>query len=66
MAVTVPLLILYYLYCRKSGKRFFAGVWKGALFLWVFLIAANFLVKNYYLIFRQVDLLKIMDGRFGF
>ena len=66
MAVIIPLLILYYAYCRKNGKIFSQGMWKSALFLWIFLIAANFVVKNYYLIFRQVDLLRIMDGRFGF
>lgn len=57
LAVAVPCLIVWYIRCRKKKKPFSQNIWQGVLFAGIFLLTANFLIKNYFLLFLGRDLL---------
>lgn len=60
LAVSVPGLILWYLRCRKKKKPFTQKSWQMVLFAAVFLVTANFFLKNY-LLFQGIDVLAALD-----
>lgn len=57
LAAAVPALLLYWLYGRRRGRKMRNAVWMTVLYAGVLILVVNFLVKNYYLLVRQVDLL---------
>ena len=59
--VTVPLLIFCSLYSRKTKKMLSHRVWKNILFFGLGLLVFNFLIKNYLLLFRKLDVLALLD-----
>lgn len=55
-----PLLLLWYVYCRKKDKPFRQICWKAALVGGAVLMGGNFVVKNG-LLFWGVDVLAVLD-----
>lgn len=61
MAVAIPLFLLYFLMCRKKKKRMSQRLWNITLCGGIFIAIANFLIKNYFLLYRHADILKMLD-----
>lgn len=61
MAVSLPFLLLWYVRCRKRKKPFSPKVWKTVLYAGVIILVLNFILKNYYLLFRGQDVLSALD-----
>lgn len=62
LAVTVPLLVLSFLYCRRQKKTFSQRIWKNVLFFGLGLLVLNVAVKNYFLIIKELDVLAVLDA----
>ena len=62
LAVSVPTLLIWYILCRKKKKTFSQKLWKNVLWFGVFLLAANFLIKNALLILWGRDVLAMLNG----
>lgn len=65
LAAALPFLALYFLYCRKKKKHMATRIWKTILYAGFLITTVNFLLKNYLLLFHQVDVLKILDSITG-
>lgn len=65
LAAALPLLALYFLYCRKKKRLMDQRLWKTILYAGLFIMVVNFLLKNYLLLFHQVDVLKVLDNITG-
>ena len=63
LAICVPSLLAWYVYCRKKKKTFSQKIWKNVLWFSVFLITANFVVKNASLILSGQDILTAIAGK---
>lgn len=57
MAVCIPSFLLYRFYCMQKKKALRPAVWMTVLFTGIVILVVNFVVKNYYLLVRHVDLL---------
>lgn len=57
LAVILPALLVSLLYCRRRRKPLPVWAWKGAAYMGIVVLAVNFAVKNYFLIFKGMDLL---------
>lgn len=57
MAVSIPSFLMYRLYCMRKKKTPRPAVWMTVLFIGIAVLVVNFVVKNYYLLVRHVDLL---------
>lgn len=65
LAASLPLLALYFLYCRKKKKAMAQWLWKAMLYAGMLIIVLNFCIKNYFLLFHQIDVLKMLDSITG-
>lgn len=65
LAVVLPLLSLWYVWCRTQKKPFSQKVWKTVLYAGLFILTLNFLVKNYLLLFQKTDILALLDESAG-
>ena len=57
MAVAIPSFLLYRFYCMRKKKALRPAVWMTVLFIGIAILVVNFVIKNYYLLVRHVDLL---------
>lgn len=64
LAVCIPILLFVSLYRRRKGKQLPDRLLKGALYVGILIMAVNFVVKNYYLLYLHQDLLKQLDSLF--
>ena len=57
MAVSIPSFLLYRFYCAGKKKPVRPAVWMTALGAGIIRLVMNFIIKNYFLLVRHVDLL---------
>ncbi|MEF9954172.1 MAG: DUF2752 domain-containing protein [Clostridium sp.] len=65
LALVLPILLLCWFYDRRKKKMMFQKLWKPILYAGILIIAANFVIKNYFLLVRHVDILSILDRLMG-
>lgn len=61
MAVSIPAIMMYRLYCLKKGGKMRPLFWMTAVFAGLVLLVVNFIIKNYYLLVEHVDLLALIN-----
>lgn len=57
LAVSIPAFLLYRFYCAGKKKTMRPAVWMTALVIGITILTLNFIVKNYFLLVKHVDLL---------
>lgn len=60
--VTCPVLLLYWIHCKRKKKQMRYLNWKWILYTGLGILIINFAVKNYVLLACHVDLLALLDG----
>ena len=65
LAASALFLFICFLVCRRQRKPFPGIIWKTAIFIGLFLLTANFLVKNE-LLLRNLDILARLDQAAGY